>query len=188
VNTSRRIHRACLRACLIAGLLWALGPAGVLAQGPQPAGQVLINELLASNTDTYLDPQGQADDWVELYNPGDTPVDVGGMYLTDDLTLPTKWQFPTDDEALTTIPPQGYLVVWADDDVADAGLHAGFKLDAGGEAVGLFDRDGVTLIDSVVFGPQTAGVSYGRHVGTADVPHARHGQFPHFVRGRRREA
>ena len=30
----------------------------------------VINELMASNSDTLLDPQGEADDWIELKNPG----------------------------------------------------------------------------------------------------------------------
>ena len=46
-------------------------------------------------------------------------------------------------------------MIWADDDIADAGLHASFKLDADGEEIGLFDSDGITLIDSVTFDDQT---------------------------------
>ena len=33
---------------------------------------VLINEVMASNTKTFADPQGDFDDWIELYNAGDT--------------------------------------------------------------------------------------------------------------------
>jgi hypothetical protein len=93
---------------------------------------------------------------------------MAGMYLTDDLAVPTKWQFPTDDAALTTIPPQGYLVVWADNEGADDGLHAAFKLSSSGETVGLFDRDGTTLIDSVSFGEQRTDISYGRVPDASD--------------------
>ena len=45
----------------------------------------------------------------------------------------------------------------------DTGLHAGFRLGASGEAVYLFAADGLTLIDSLVFGQQTPDVSYGRY-------------------------
>ena len=38
-----------------------------------------INEFLASNS-SILDPQGESDDWIELYNYGDTAMDLGGMY------------------------------------------------------------------------------------------------------------
>lgn len=120
---------------------------------------VVINELMASNNSSVQDPQGQYDDWIELYNSGSTPVHIGGMYLTDDLSAPTKWQIPTT----TTIPSGGYLVIWADEDVADDGLHADFKLDAAGEEIGLFDSDGITLIDWVLFPKQTTDISYGRY-------------------------
>ncbi|MBN1508570.1 MAG: chitobiase/beta-hexosaminidase C-terminal domain-containing protein, partial [Sedimentisphaerales bacterium] len=137
--------------------------AGIL-RGQGGGAPVVINELLASNSgNMYSDPQGEAADWFELYNPGDSQIDIGGMYLTDDLLTPTKWQIPTGKASETTIAPQGYLVIWADKDVTDTGLHASFSLDASGEEIGLFDKDGVTLIDSIVFGQQMTDVSYGRY-------------------------
>jgi hypothetical protein len=126
------------------------------------AAAVVINEVLASNGHTVPDSQGEYDDWIELYNQGDAPVNLGGMYLTDDPAEPTKWQFPKNNAALTTIPAHGYLLVWADNEVGDAGLHAAFKLSAGGDSVALFDQDGTTLIDSVTFGAQRTDISYGR--------------------------
>ena len=124
---------------------------------------VVINEFLASNSGAmYVDPQGEADDWIELYNAGDVPIDVGGMYLTDDEATPTKWRIPADDPAVTTIPAGRHLLIWADRDVADPGLHADFSLSAGGEEIALFDADGVTLIDSIRFEQQMSDVSYGR--------------------------
>jgi len=123
---------------------------------------VVINEFLASNTEYMADPQGQYDDWVELHNPGDVPFDVGGLYLTDNLSSPAKWQIPTDVPTLTTIPAGGFLVIWADDDLADPGLHAPFFLSAAGEDLALVDVNGVTLIDRISSGQQTSDVSYGR--------------------------
>jgi hypothetical protein len=78
------------------------------------------------------------------------------MYLTDDLTDPTRWQFPEG----TTLGPKEYLIVWADR--AGGELYAAFGLNANGEEIGLFDSDGLTLIDSVVFLKQLQDVSYGR--------------------------
>ena len=153
---------------------------------------VVINEVLASNSRFMADPQGQYDDWIELHNRGDAPVDLGGMYLTDDPAVPTKWQFPTDNPALTTIGPQQYLLVWADDDTAAAGLHAAFKLSAEGETIALFDRDGTTLIDSVTFGIQMTDISYGRlpdairHVDAVDLPDARLAELQRLSGLRRR--
>jgi hypothetical protein len=124
-----------------------------------------INEFMASNNSDsgIADPQGDYDDWLEIYNFGETAIDVGGMYLTDDPDEPTKWRFPADRPAETIIQSMGFLVVWADEDVAETpGLHADFQLSSDGEEIGLFDTDGTTLTDSVSFGEQISNVSYGR--------------------------
>ena len=116
---------------------------------------------MASNDNTILDPQGDADDWIELKNTSDTALDLSGMYLSDDRTNPKKWQFPTG----TMIDAGGYLLIWADDDAGDSpGLHANFKLSAKGESVVLSDTDdnGNTVIDAVDFPALDADVAYGR--------------------------
>jgi hypothetical protein len=122
----------------------------------QPA--VVINEIMACNSKTIKDPQGQYEDWIELYYAGSTPIDLGGMYLTDDLANPTKWRIPE----MTFMAPKGYLVLWADGAVQDSGLHVGFSLSSDGEELALFASDGQTLIDSIAFGPQVCDISYGR--------------------------
>ncbi|MFC1792997.1 lamin tail domain-containing protein, partial [Planctomycetota bacterium] len=124
---------------------------------------LVINELLARNDLGATDPQGEHDDWIEIYNSGEEAINIGGMYLTDNLSEPTKWRIPNDNFSTTTISPGGYLLVWADNDTTDAGLHASFELDTdAGDEIGLFDTDGTTLLDSVAFSDQTPDVSYGR--------------------------
>src|SRR5205085_8764928 len=103
---------------------------------------------------------GDFDDWFELYNPGTNTVDLGGYYLSDTLTNKTQYAIPAN----VTIPPFGYLLVFADNNDgmdASGNLHVKFALSKSGEALGLFAPDG-TLIDGVIFGPQTADVSQGR--------------------------
>jgi hypothetical protein len=158
------------RQVVVAGWVVALllGMRVPADEAPQGSISLVLNELMASNATTARDPQGQYDDWIELHNDGNTPVDAGGLYLTDDLDDPTKWQIPTTNPALTTIAPQGYLLIWADDSPADPGLHASFKLSAGGEDVALFDTDGATLIDSVSFPALTADLAYGRDPGAPE--------------------
>jgi hypothetical protein len=124
---------------------------------------LVINEFMASNNNSASDPQGEYDDWVEIYNAGNYAINIAGMYLTDDLSIPTKWRILGAYRAETIIPAGAYLLIWADDDTTDAGLHTNFKLDANGEEIALFDIDGSTLIDSIVFGDQTADISYGRY-------------------------
>jgi hypothetical protein len=127
-----------------------------------------INEVMAANSRTIMDPQSEYDDWIEIYNTGNKAIDLGGMYLTDDLAQPTMWQIPTNRPAATTIPGGGYLLIWADNEVADAGLHANFQLNADGEQIGLFAADGHTLIDSIIFGDQATDVSFGRYPNGKD--------------------
>ena len=129
---------------------------------------LVINEFMASNNEAVSDPQGQYDDWIEIYNAGAYAINVAGMYLTDNLSAPTKWRIHSDYRATTIIPPGGHLLIWADNDTAVTGLHANFKLSADGEEIALFDIDGSTLIDSIVFGDQTTDISYGRYPDAAD--------------------
>jgi len=127
---------------------------------------VLVNEFLADNESVNQDEAGEYDDWLELYNGSAVTVMLDGMYLTDNLSEPTKWQIP----AGTTIPPGGYLLVWCDEDTGQGPLHAGFKLNRDGEEIGLFadDAHGNVPLDSIVFGPQQENVSYGRRPDGAD--------------------
>lgn len=122
---------------------------------------VVINELMASNTRTIADPQGEFDDWIELHNTTATEVDLTGHYLSDEANNPHKWAFP----AGTKIPAGGYLIVWADEDgQATAGLHASFKLSATGETVFLTDTDANlnAVLDSVTFPALDPDTAYGR--------------------------
>ncbi len=138
-------------------MLILLGFAPVL--NAQPPSAVCLNEFLASNATTLADSEGRYSDWIELYNPAPTPADVSGMFLTDDADEPARWRIPDG----TIIPAGAFLLIWADGNADADALHAGFKLSAEGEQVALFDADGATLLDRVVFGPQRTDVSFGRY-------------------------
>ncbi|MCH7720246.1 MAG: lamin tail domain-containing protein [Planctomycetes bacterium] len=126
-----------------------------------PSIYVTLNELMADNFSTIEDPDepGEFPDWFEIYNPNADEVDLGGVYITDDLLNPTKYQIPNG----VTIPAGGHLLFWADDDGTQGPTHTNFQLAANGEELALFDPDGVTEIDSIVFGPQIPDVSFGRY-------------------------
>ena len=125
------------------------------------AGDVVINEIMADNTKTVENPKGAFADWIELYNKTGASVSLAGAYMTDDKTLPTKWQFP----ATTTIPAFGYLIVWLDDDstnTTDSRPHTNFKLSANGETVVLYNT-AKTKVDSVTFAKQGKDTSWARY-------------------------
>ena len=121
-------------------------------------GEITINEVMAQNTSTITDPAGQFEDWIELYNNTSSPLLLDGLFLSDTNTNLQKWQFPSG----ITLEPGSYLVVWADEDLTEDGLHADFKLSASGESVILSKADG-TVVDTVNFETQTANISYARN-------------------------
>ncbi|MCH2100964.1 MAG: CotH kinase family protein [Planctomycetes bacterium] len=119
---------------------------------------VVLNEFVARNNSGPFDEVGQAEDWIELYNRGASPVDISGMYMTDDLADPTKWEIP----AGTILLPGESLHIWADEDLLDGPHHADFKLSTDGEEIALIDVDGATVLDFFVFGPQEVDVATAR--------------------------
>ena len=122
-----------------------------------PVGDVVINELLASNSANTADQDGEYDDWIELYNNTSASINLGGYYLSDNIDNLMKWQIPSG----TSINANGYLIVWADEDTTQTGLHANFKLASSGETLFLVNATG-TIIDQIFFPSQTTDITYGR--------------------------
>jgi hypothetical protein len=125
------------------------------------SGQALITEFQASNKSTILDEDGDASDWIELYNPGPTPLDLLGWSLTDDAQDLTRWQFPA-----RALGAGERLVVFASakDRAPPAGeLHTSFKLESSGEYLALVKPDGATIAQeySPAYPPQRDNVSFG---------------------------
>jgi|WetSurMetagenome_2_1015567.scaffolds.fasta_scaffold00015_76 hypothetical protein len=70
--------------------------------------QVVINEFSASNYSGITDEDGDHSDWLELYNPSSSAVNIGGYYLSDNQKRLNKWTLPTID-----LGPHSYLLVFA---------------------------------------------------------------------------
>jgi len=92
---------------------------------------IVINEILPKNSQYGSDQDGEFDDWIELYNLANEDIDISGFYLSDSKKEPAKWKFPEG----TTIGKNGYLIVWADGDSTQTGLHTNYKLSADGENI-----------------------------------------------------
>ncbi len=123
---------------------------GAPNDGSAPAeGTLVINEFMASNNSWNVPgDNGDYPDWMEIYNTGETAIDMGGWYVTDALDDPGKYQLPTDNPDLTTVPPHGFLVIICDG--TGEGLHASFKLSGGGEEIGI-SKDGITITEGYSF-------------------------------------
>lgn len=121
------------------------------------SGDLVINEFMASNENTVTDSEGEYEDWIELYNNTDTDISLNGYFLSDDGDDLSQWAFPD-----TTISADGYIVVWADSDEDQQGLHASFRLSASGETIYLSNSD-TTIIDEISYTDQTIDISTGRY-------------------------
>jgi len=116
---------------------------------------IVINEVMSSNHITIDDEDGDASDWIEIFNKGTEPVDLSGYYLSDDSLEINKWQFEE-----TVIEAQEYLLIFASDkDKNDR--HTNFKISASGEEVVLSDATG-KIVDLIFVPASESDVSYGR--------------------------
>lgn len=122
------------------------------------AGDLVINELMPVNSTVVADQNGEYDDWIELYNSTPLSKDISGYYLSDKRSNFSKWQIPQG----TSVPANGYLIIWADKDTTQTGLHSNFKLSSLGEVV-LFSKPDGTLIDEVTYPGQTLELSFSRY-------------------------
>jgi hypothetical protein len=119
--------------------------------------QLLMNEVMNSNTAVYPDNLNKYQDWVEIYNPSNQSIDLKGYSLSDEPKMPNKWIFPT-----VTIAAKSYLVVFCSErNLSSNGqFHTNFKLGAE-EAVYLTSPLGV-LIDKVIPSAMLTNYSWGR--------------------------
>lgn len=126
----------------------------------------IISEFLADN-DSITVPGASAQllvDWIEIHNPDDASIDLGGWHLTDDPNDPGMWHFPPG----TILASGAYLVVFADDAStldAQGFLHTNFKLSAGGDFVALTRPDESIASsfppDGTNYPVQSEDISYG---------------------------
>ncbi len=118
---------------------------------------IVINEVVGSNSTTILDEDKSSSDWIELYNWGDTTVNLAGFGLSNDKSLPLKWVFPSVD-----IPAKGFLLVFASGkNRKTTPLHTNFKVSASGEFLLVSSPSG-SIIDSITTPVLITDLSYGR--------------------------
>jgi len=125
-----------------------------LANSAPAAPTILLNEVMADNL-TAVANGGTYPDWVELYNPGGSDVDLANWSLSNSGD-PRKYVLPS-----TNIAAGGYLVIWCDTNTAAPGLHTGFSLARTGENLFLYNPN-VSRVDAISFGLQLTDYSLGR--------------------------
>ena len=128
---------------------------------------VVINEFLASNgalpgdPNGLVDEDGDASDWIEIYNPSDATINMNGWYLTDDAGNLTKWPFPN----MNLVPGEFRIVFASGKDRRNPSgqLHTNFDLDKDGEYLALVAENGLVVVHeySPQFPQQLRDISYG---------------------------
>ena len=118
---------------------------------------IVINEVLPKNSQNGADQDGEYDDWIELFNLANEDIDISGYYLSDSKKEPAKWKFPAN----TINAKNGFLIVWADEDTTQTGLHTNYKLSADGENIVLLSPT-QEVINLVEYPPTVLEQSYAR--------------------------
>ncbi|MDE6487664.1 MAG: lamin tail domain-containing protein, partial [Paramuribaculum sp.] len=139
-----------------------------------------INEVMVQNDSSVVDDYGRHRAWIELFNTTHAPLNIASVFITNnpatlDSSLTSKerkammYAVPLGD-VNTKIPKRQHIVFWADGQPTLGTFHTNFTLTPGQENwIGVFDADGVTLIDQVTIPADLApNTSYARIVDGID--------------------
>lgn len=144
--------------------LLALGLLAMAWGGQASPPSLIITEFMADNATSLRDEDGDASDWIEIYNASAALQNLDGWSLTDELSAAPRWHFPPGLQ----MPSDSYLIVFASgkDRTNATALHANFGLSARGEYLGLIDPLGKVASEfSPRYPAQHEDISYGRDAG-----------------------
>lgn len=132
---------------LLSGIiLFLLIISGLISKAQGTSG-LKINEILVYNESNYEDDYGERSPWIEIINASYSNANIGGCYLTNDLSNPKKYWIPVGT-AETAMPPEGYVIFFADNRPTRGIFHLNFDLRES-KVIALYDASGKTLLDKV---------------------------------------
>lgn len=124
---------------------------------------IKINELSNNNQNTIANENGAFESWIEIYNYGNQPININGIYISDDPEVPNKWQINNNgNDKLTTIAAQSQLLLWADAQTDLSPMHLGFRLKKGNGELTIYNTD-LSVIDKLTYENIPTDKSYGLH-------------------------
>ena len=121
---------------------------------------VVINELMSRNSNNLSDQNGDFSDWIELYNPTGSSIDLTNIFISDKISNPERFHLKSN-----TLPSQGYLLLWASGDTSQYNNHLPFRLSGNGETLYLSYREAngtFKTLDKIKFPASITNQSYGR--------------------------
>ena len=121
-----------------------------------------ISELVTVNSHSAYDTHQEPEDWLELYNPGNSSILLDGCFLAESPNAQPPFPLQAEQE----IAPGGYGMVFCDPVTLQGSTgHCNLKLRSEGGWLGLFDANS-NLIDSITYPALTVDQSFGRVVGS----------------------
>lgn len=128
---------------------------------PDPPPGVMINELVAhTDYSNAAMPEYDSNDWIELFNAGDSPASLTNCYLSDDPDNLKLWAIPP-----TNALPPGEWIVFDEVTGFHAPIDSGFGLNKRGEQLYLSflpGTDADRVLDAVIFKGQESDIALGR--------------------------
>ena len=144
-------------------LLFALS--GMSTAHAQDKG-LIINEIMQSNVECLIDDIHEfPDSWIELYNAGDTEVNLKDYAIGTKTKANKAWQLPDK-----TIASKGYAIIYCDKEgIENNRLHADFRLESGkGCVVYLFkNKEIVDSLPEALKKMPAPDIAYGRETDGA---------------------
>ena len=125
--------------------------------------KLYINEIMASNSYTIKDDDGEYSDYIEIYNGYSYSINLEGYHLSDSEFETNKWTFPNIE-----INSKEYLIVYASGknncDIDNKICHTNFKLSSKGETITLTDKSN-NIINKFTYPNTSNDISYGYSSG-----------------------
>jgi len=125
-----------------------------------------LNELMTANTRSEADEMGDYDPWIEIYNLGPGRVNTDNLFLTDNASVPWKWQLPN-----IAVEDGQFSIFWLDGEPGEGVDHASFRPDPMGGQLFFYELQNqeYQLIDSIEYPELMVDTIWGRWPdGTGD--------------------
>ena len=150
-----------------------------LTMSGQGAKNIKINEVMTDNTSSIVDEYGKHLPWIELANTSFSTINVRGMYIATDksvtdpsLTVPervSKMSIIPNNETRTNLGARQHLILYLNSNPAEGSTHLVSTINAGQPVwIGLYEGNGVDLVDSVTIPPMEPNQSYARQKDGSD--------------------